>query len=371
MPTTTLIDYGAAYPRRPKFFFGDFLRLIDRLAVIQEVGNLGFAILVHVVLTEDRRRYQGPPKFYKAGLADRLGVAQVETISAAIDRCVKAGWLHWEKPRRPDGSERVRCQGVAWVTIPVWADDSGDRDADRPEKPVKQDDRPENPVNDPVYHPVNDPVYDPVYHSVNDPVPPYHSPSHPKPAPATITKTELADSDPWEAAAAAVRNELTDWRKPLDACRRAGLTPDDVLALIAVWRSEQGHLEKPLGALHYALRHAEPRHRGQWAELLPLKDAVLRERRRASRAAVAAADPPARVDHSRESRLRQLEFDWTPRLAGLAVSDIVARFSVPPAIAARLEQYGASRWTKGLRMNEAVKLDLLEFLNQERNHARN
>ena len=341
MAAQQTIDFGATYPTRPPYYFSTFLRLVDRLAVIQDVGPIGFALLSHIVLTEDRRRYQGPPKFFKTGLCDRLGVSEVETISAAIDRCVAAGWLHWEKPRSEDGRERQRCRAVAWVKVPLWADDE---QLDRPENPVTVSDRPENPVNHPVNHPVT-----------SIPIP---LPSKPNP-----TTTE------WDAAAAAVRESgITDWQRPLRDAAKNGLAPQAVLDLIAHWRSVQTLLQSPLGALHYALRHAEPRHvAGDWLGLLPISDEVLRLRRRAEREAeqrrhLVAAPKAAPGDTSPELRLRQLEIRFDAELKGQKIGDIVKRCVVPDAIVKRLALFHDQRWSGSLRMAEPLKLALLEHL---------
>ena len=122
------------YPRRSPFFFAKALRRMSGYAVSQDVGPLGYAILVEVALTEDKRGYKSPPRFTQCSLADRLGVNR-KTISAAIDRCVEFGWLHWEQIRQ-------NGQGKAWITFPDWAVDD--------DEPLSEKRKIEPPVSDDV-----------------------------------------------------------------------------------------------------------------------------------------------------------------------------------------------------------------------------
>jgi hypothetical protein len=178
--------------------------------------------------------------------------------------------------------------------------------------------------------------------------------------------TPAPNDSEWQAAAAAVKEHLTDWQRPLADARKNGLEPQDVLNLIAVWQSEQAHFQSPLGALHYALRKAEPRHaESGWVGLLPLSEEALRLRRRAEREAQqrrCVADRPAQGDASPDARLRQLEFAFDGRLKGQTVGEVIQRYAVPDAIAARLASYRDHRWSSSLRIGSTLKLALLEHL---------
>jgi len=110
------LQFGPVYPKRPPFFALLAMRLMSHYAVAGEVGLLGYAILIEVVLTEDRRRYSSPPKFWASSFYDRLARGK-DAVSEAIVRCKERGWLHWEQPCH-------RIQATAWLTVPAHIDQS-------------------------------------------------------------------------------------------------------------------------------------------------------------------------------------------------------------------------------------------------------
>ena len=168
---------------------------------------------------------------------------------------------------------------------------------------------------------------------------------------------------------------LTDWRRAFAASRKNGLEPQDVLGLLAFWQSNTSHFQCPLGAIHYALKTAEPRHRDTtWGEAFPLSAEAERLRRRAEREAQArqraACTTPGVSDATRvrELRLRQLELEFEPILKGFAnLGEVIARYQPPEAIAARLRPYSTQRWSRSLRASDDTRLALLEFLDSARN----
>lgn len=322
------LDFGPEYPKRPKFWFARAIRLMSHYAVAQEVGLLGYAVLIEVALSEDKRRYAAPPKWFKIALAERLD-RQVEAISDAIQRCVDHGWLVWHQPSN-------KTKATTWVTIPTWVDDSA---IDEQSETY----RPENPVYDPVNHPGNHPAYDPVNHPGYDPRSNILTPTY-KPAPAP--------KNDWTAAAAAVGEYLTEKDRALAECQKHALEPSDVLALVEWWKANSGAFRKPFGALDYGLRHATPSHRSDWSRAFP--------------AIVTRPAPPAVVsrqaaDDSRERdrRLRQLEMDFGQELKELTTAELIDRYALPDHVRGRLRGYPTWRSTD---RSPEVRRAVLEFL---------
>lgn len=104
------------YPSRPQFFCAQFARLLGKSAAVFEIGTDGFCLLMLVVHIEDTRRYKSPPKFFNAALCDQLGGVSVSTLDRIRQRCVAAGWLHYEPGKK-------RQAGTYWVTIPPELDE--------------------------------------------------------------------------------------------------------------------------------------------------------------------------------------------------------------------------------------------------------
>ena len=293
--TQTKLDFGPTYQGHPPYWFARALRLMSHYAVAQDVGLLGYAVLVEIVLSEDKRRYCSAPKWFKRSLAERLD-RQVEAVSDAIQRCVDHGWLVWHQPHH-------RSKASTWVTIPVHVDQS-----------VLADDRPENPVYHPVKDQSNDPVKDPANHPVKDPR--SNTPSlDPVPTPSP-------PGDGWLAAVEEItKSGIIQIDSTVRSCREHGLTPSNVLALVTWWREHSDGFLRPPGALRFALTTTRPLSpskplpddlAGCFPPLDPQWAQRVADRQRSAREAAAALQSRQKTETYLTNRVSesQLVIDW-------------------------------------------------------------
>src|SRR5580692_7530572 len=100
-----------SYPSRPKFFSHRFCRLMAKVCLANEIGPECCWLLSIVAHTEDARGYRSAVTFTNGQLMPLVGINSDSTLSRARDRCIQAGWLHYEK----GGTYRA---GRYWVIIP-------------------------------------------------------------------------------------------------------------------------------------------------------------------------------------------------------------------------------------------------------------
>lgn len=118
----------AKYPKRQQHFAHRFVRLLGRACVAQEIGPEACYLLTVVAFTEDAKRYNVAPTFYREQLMPILGANNPRTFHRWRERCVEAGWLHYEPPAK--GSRRP---GLYWVMIPPGYEDLPDGSFDHTE----------------------------------------------------------------------------------------------------------------------------------------------------------------------------------------------------------------------------------------------
>jgi hypothetical protein len=110
---------GTAYPQRPSHFAHKALRAAVKSCAAMRIGADGLALVTTIALQEDVIRYSKPVDFWNEQLAPLLGM-NVKRLDRVRDRCVAAGWLHYEAGAkgRP---------GIYWVKVPshaAWAPDT-------------------------------------------------------------------------------------------------------------------------------------------------------------------------------------------------------------------------------------------------------
>jgi len=108
------------YPARGSHFAHKAVRLMFKSCAAADIGLGGVALVTHIAHTEDARRYAGPVKFWNSQLANVMATS-VDTIHRIRDRCVSAGWLHYER-------ETNRSIGWYWVTVPPTLRDLDDNE---------------------------------------------------------------------------------------------------------------------------------------------------------------------------------------------------------------------------------------------------
>jgi hypothetical protein len=100
------------YPQRPAFFACKFVRLMTKQVVAQRYGTNVFALLTIIVTQEDAVHYR-PVTYFNERLMELMGIRKWETLAAARQQAVDAGWLHYEPP--PFGT---RQPGTYFVLVP-------------------------------------------------------------------------------------------------------------------------------------------------------------------------------------------------------------------------------------------------------------
>jgi hypothetical protein len=111
------------YPKRPNFFAHQFVRLLLKACVANEIGSDGFALLVAIVHTEDARGYRGPVSFWNGQLYPLIGCNSDSAFRRLRDRVVSAGWLHYQPGTKI-------AAPTYWVIIPSIHADWDDKPTD-------------------------------------------------------------------------------------------------------------------------------------------------------------------------------------------------------------------------------------------------
>lgn len=109
---------AAPYPKRPQYFAHKFCRQLIKQAVAQEIGPDGFCLLTCVAMTEDAKGYTGAVTFFNGQLMPLCGFTTEKRLIAVRQRCVEAGWLHYE----PGGKG---IAGKYWCVLPFAARNDG------------------------------------------------------------------------------------------------------------------------------------------------------------------------------------------------------------------------------------------------------
>ena len=336
------LNFGPHYPKRPPYFFSRAIRLMSHYAVAQEVGLLGYAILVEIALSEDKRRYTSPPRWFKIALAERLD-RQVEAVSEAIQRCVDNGWLVWHQP-----SNKVKA--TTWVMIPEWVDESAIKEwVEELQKP----DRPENPANDPGNHPANHPGNHPANHPGNHPAnhPGNHPANHPGNHPANHPGNHPANhpgNDPRSNIPNPILNptptpsESEGWAEVDRAMIEFGIRePSDPLRRLQEHNVEPGLALSVLRFATSAKRWKPGKVRRRLMCLLPGEDPSDLSKWMQpdfGQSHPAIQRPASDGIAARSVRLRQLEFEFKDELASLkdlTPAQIADRLELPSDVAAR------------------------------------
>ncbi|WP_010586430.1 hypothetical protein [Schlesneria paludicola] len=299
------------YPHSERYsnFDRDFIDLLLKLGVPETLGAAAFALLVYVVRTEDARRYGDAPSFWIGSMADRCGLHR-NNFKKYLQRCVSAGWLHWEKTSD-------RKIGIAWVTVPMRFESelksSRSYGADR------------ELVQRIVAQTSAEHVAQPIARSVAPTV-----------APSTLSTNPFSSSsDEWVM----VENELSNSGincidQVLIDCRKHGLTPSDVLALVAWWREHREGFASPEGVLFCSLSKARlhletGKLRTDLGSYFPKVSADFlqraQSRRRAEHDAEAARkrDLEAKAVAASADTMRQLELDFGDQLDSLPMDEVL------------------------------------------------
>ena len=94
-----------------------------KTCVAQEIGTVGFSLLMVIANTEDAAGYRRAVTWYDGQLLPLLGLASQKSLSLARDKAVKSGWLHYEHGRKGVASKY-------WITIPEHCDGQDDTASD-------------------------------------------------------------------------------------------------------------------------------------------------------------------------------------------------------------------------------------------------
>lgn len=108
------MDDATPYPPRPKLFSLIFSRLLRNSRIASDIGAVGCWLLHTIADQEDILRYSRAPTFWDSQLQEELGGVDQKTLARFREKCVRAGWLHYEHGRRGKA-------GRYFVVIPQWA----------------------------------------------------------------------------------------------------------------------------------------------------------------------------------------------------------------------------------------------------------
>ena len=321
----TLLDFGATYPERDPFFANDFIRDIEREGLAIELGADACWLLTVIVLTEDKARYRRAPWFRMPILIERTG-KQKDALRAMVQRCVAAGWLHWEQPHR-------HAPIYAWVTYPHWFEHKKSSAEKPPKIRRKADEDPSKSRRK----------------AAEVPLPTIPSPNPKEPSP--VPNDETAG---WEAVKKGmIEIGIGEISEPLRSLKANRVDPG--LALDVLRNASEANAWKP-GSIRRRLINLlpgqDPRELRFWMkpDFKPVQSPD------ASRKQADDAQERAR-------RLRQLELDFGSDLKDLTTAVIIERYALPAHVQERLRSYPTWRSTD---RSPEVRRVVLEFLDEVR-----
>lgn len=307
---------GEGYPQgRGRFFANRFQRLMFRVSASNEVGARGALLLVIVSMVEDQKRYRAAPAIWNSQLEAFLGCGW-DQLDAARKRCVEAGWLHYEA----GGKHRA---GLYWVTVPACYGDLLEEDGLLGAE-SGSDARSVNPGN-PGLKPDRERIEHRVDHGwTTGTFSPGPNPKSPAPFPEK-SGAAAADSEELEQTKDRIRRKLK-------ACG-VGLVEETLaqalsngVAVDAVEATIDYACSRPLawgpGAIRMRLiSRSASLHAPQegWPPPAPAERARQDSARRLAETSAARAE--VATNAVRRDELKQLEFDFGPRLDALPVAE--------------------------------------------------
>lgn len=102
------------YPRdRRGVWVVDFLKVLNRAEVAMELGPHAPGLILAVAMGEHARDYMSPPNFWNGQLKNACGLSDDDAFAALRTRCVRAGWLAYQRGACP------RTAGRYWVQVPA------------------------------------------------------------------------------------------------------------------------------------------------------------------------------------------------------------------------------------------------------------
>lgn len=101
------------YPRdRRGVWVLDFLKVLNRAEIAMELGPHALGLILAVAMGEHARDYMSPPNFWNGQLKNACGLSDDDAFAALRTRCVRAGWLSYQRGACP------RTAGRYWVQVP-------------------------------------------------------------------------------------------------------------------------------------------------------------------------------------------------------------------------------------------------------------
>lgn len=321
----------AAYPERPKLFALVYQDQLMAARAIRTIGTDGFALLIKIVLTEDRLWYRRPPDFWNSELAADLGWSE-DKLDRVRKKLCAMGLLHYDR-------EHSREAGVYWVLVPAWmAPPEVTRDADGSPAPVR------GIMREDVRGIMREDM-----RNLPKALIPIPNPTPTPPPPETPTAA---------SAWAAVEQEMArlgigETAKPLECLQSHQVSPDLALGVLR-FASESGAWEG--GKIRRRLINLWPGQDPRNPKLWMRPDHP--ERLPRSAAPASAADVAAVTQREQDRRLRQLLIDFEAEVKGRTIPEIVALYDMPEPLQQRLSSY--QRWEQ-IR-SDTLQLAVLEIV---------
>ncbi len=312
-----LPDSGREYPERPRFFAMQYQDQLLVSQAIRTIGTDGFALLVRVVLAEDRLWYRRAPNFWNSELTADLAWSE-DKLDRVRRKLVTMGLLHFERERKRDAASY-------WVLTPAWL-----------EPPTEVPHRGDS-AGDPA--PVRGDVRGDVRNLLPySPVPNSLDPTPPPPSPSVAVARTGAGSEAW----AAVEREMIELgigepEKPLREMQGHQVLPDLALGVLRFASESKAWNGGKIRRRLINLRPGQnPRNVALWMQ--PDHPERLPRPARASSPAV----QHLAVQREEDGRLRQLLLDYEREVAGKSIREIIDTFHVPAPLSDQLTRY--QRW---------------------------
>ncbi len=129
----------STYPKRPRFFAHQFVRLLTKAAAAQQIGPEACWLLAVIVHQEDAVHYRRGVTFYNEQLLPLCGFGSKKRLVEARRKAIDAGLLYYEAGGKS-------TPGTYWVLVPKGAQrvsdgpcDAGDDDICRSESERQRD----------------------------------------------------------------------------------------------------------------------------------------------------------------------------------------------------------------------------------------
>ena len=105
---------------------------MTKTCAAQDIGAVGVLLATVIATTEDAAGYRRAVTYFDGQLLPLLGLTSQKALANAREKCVQAGWIHYEHGRKG-------VAGRYWTTVPVHAKGLDQSPTDEGHDPVEED----------------------------------------------------------------------------------------------------------------------------------------------------------------------------------------------------------------------------------------